>query len=79
MHTENIMSLNHQSYIDFKAISDAQKLCADEISTYSASATGLELREIDYHNGTILCDISTGIQRPVIPSTWKKTVFDTYH
>ena len=81
MPTETIMSLHHQSYIDFKAISEAQRVCPDEMATYRTSTTGLELRDVDYENGTILCDIrfSTGMQRPVIPSTWKKIVFNTYH
>ena len=59
-------------------MSEAQRVCPDEMATYRTSTTGLELCNVDHENGTILCDISTGMQKPVIPSTWQKIVFNTY-
>ena len=43
------------------------------------SATGLQLVDIHLGNSSILCDISTGKERPLLPPTWTKQAFEAVH
>ncbi len=67
--------------IDFRAMAQEQQ--ADpEIHAYRTAVTDLKFEDIpvdDSSGLTLLCDISTGKQRPVVPATWRRRVFDVVH
>ena len=51
------------------------------ITAVRTATTGLVIRDIplDNYGNSILCDISTGRPRPLVPDTWQRTVFDAVH
>ena len=51
------------------------------ITAVPTTTTGLVTRDIplDHYGNSILCDISTGRPRPLVPDTWQRTVFDAVH
>ncbi len=67
--------------VDFKAM--AQDQHADpETHAYRTAVTGLQFQDIpvDSSSGlTLLCDVSTGKQRPVVPKSWHRRIFDAIH
>jgi len=52
-----------------------------EMSTYRTAISGLVLEDIPFGTSgeTLLCDVSTGQPRPVVPTEWRRHVFDTVH
>ena len=64
--------------IDYYKLARDQKV-SDEIRAYKTAISGLNLKLISCGNYSMLCDTSTGFNRPVMPKKWKKTVFDTIH
>lgn len=53
----------------------------ESVQALRTASTGLKLQEISFDDGNrvILCDVSTGQQRPVVPKSWHKRVFDVIH
>lgn len=51
------------------------------MAAYRTATTGMVLEEIPFGptNTKLLCDISTGRPRPVVPTTWRRRVFDAIH
>ena len=45
-------------------------------SAFPTAITGLKLQQIQYSEGpdTLLCDVSMGKPRPVIPANWQRKV-----
>ena len=66
--------------LDYQAMSLAQQSDPD-VQTYRTAITSLRLEDVPFYNGsfTLLCDVSTGTQRPVVPESWRRLVFDTVH
>jgi cleavage and polyadenylation specificity factor subunit 1 len=64
--------------IDYRQLSREQSN-SPEIAAYRGAITGLVFEDIPFDDYTVLCDTSTGRNRPVIPSNWKRHVFDTIH
>ena len=66
--------------IDYEAMATAQ-LNDEEVQSLRTSETSLQLKDISYGtNGTtVLCDISTGRARPVVPKSWQRKMFDAIH
>ena len=65
--------------IDFQLLAKAQ---AEDVETdaYRTAVTGLQLEECPLEGGgTLLCDVSTGRPRPLVPAAWRKRVFDAVH
>ena len=65
---------------------DYQELARDqegdiEVQAYRTATTGLKVEDVPYSNGqfTVLCDTSLGRPRPVIPTKWRKRIFDITH
>ena len=52
---------------------------SDEIARYHTSTTGLILQDVAFGKSTVLCDISTGTPRPILPTSWTKPVFHNIH
>lgn len=66
--------------LDYQAMSLAQQSDPD-VQTYRTAITSLRLEDVPFSNGsfTLLCDVSTGTLRPVVPESWIRLVFDTVH
>ena len=41
--------------------------------------TGLQIIPYQIHNSTLLCDVSTGLPRPLVPRSFQRQVFKTIH
>ena len=52
---------------------------SDEMNSYRTVTTGLKLEDIDIGQSTLLCDTSLGTPRPILPTTWTRSVFDKIH
>ena len=65
---------------DYQAMSLAQQSDPD-VQAYRTAITSLRLEDVPFSNGsfTLLCDVSTGTPRPVVPESWRRLVFDTVH
>lgn len=63
--------------IDFKQIAADQKTC-DELGAH-LSSTSLKLQDIRLDDSSLLCDMSTGTPRPLIPINWRRRVFEACH
>jgi len=66
--------------IDFTAMTEAQQ-ADQEIIAYTTNDSGLSLQDIPFGpKDTILFnDISTDQHRPMVPSSFRQTVFDVVH
>ncbi|CAL8105367.1 unnamed protein product [Calicophoron daubneyi] len=73
-----INSLSSTFTIDLQAMANAQ-LTDSELPAWHASS--LKIRSFPLHttDGTILCDVSRDAPRPVVPLTFRKTVFNVLH
>ena len=65
---------------------DYQQLAQDqaedpEIQAYRTAPNSLKVSEVPWTNGsfTVLCDISLGKPRPVVPVAWRRHIFDIAH
>ena len=67
--------------IDFPAMAKAQQEDPQLTQLESSSHSSLSLKAIPLvmTDSTILCDVSTGIPRPLVPTSWRRTVFDSLH
>ena len=52
-----------------------------DVQAYRTAISGLQLEDIPFGTKgvTLLCDISTGQPRPVVPAGWRRQVFDLVH
>ncbi|CAI5671405.1 unnamed protein product [Oreochromis niloticus] len=66
--------------IDFDAMAADQRADPD-ILALRFEQTGLVLEDRAVWNGgpSLLCDVSTGRPRPVVPLSWRRRVFDSVH
>jgi len=66
--------------IDYTAMADSQA-SDPEITAYRTAISNLILEDIPFgpRSRTLLCDVSTGNARPIVPSTWRRRVFDAIH
>ncbi|KAJ8378300.1 hypothetical protein AAFF_G00244350 [Aldrovandia affinis] len=65
---------------------DIVRMAADqqadpEVQAYRTAISGLKLADIklDGAGASLLCDVSTGQPRPVVPAQWRRGVFDSVH
>ena len=63
---------------DFERLARHQKQ-SGEMSMYHNATTGLILQDVQIGKSTVLCDISTGTPRPILPTSWTKLVFHNFH
>ena len=75
-----INAVHSELAIDFAAMAAAQLDDAD-IATYKTCTTGLNLQPVPFGAAevTLLCDVSTGRPRPLVPATFRRAVFDVVH
>ena len=66
--------------IDHEAMAMAQKDDA-EVQAYRNTPSNLKLEDIPLRpeGATLLCDTSTGQARPIVPTTWRRKIFDVIH
>ena len=66
--------------IDYAAMAASQKEDPG-IHAYRTAITGLKLEDVPFgpRGITLLCDISTGHPRPIVPTGWRRKVFDLVH
>ena len=52
-----------------------------EMAAYHTATSGLLLQDVQFGptDTTLLCDISSGQPRPVVPAAFRRTVFDVLH
>ena len=69
-----------QEGIDFEAIAATQTTDSD-VQAYCTALSGLQLHDVPFGSkgNTILCDVSTGESRPVVPKGWRRWIFDVIH
>nr|CAB3249677.1 uncharacterized protein zf(cchc)-26 [Phallusia mammillata] len=65
--------------LDYSALAAAQ--VAPEVQAYRTAVTNLKLEDIQINPSgtTILCDVSSGSPRPIVPTSWQRKVFDIIH
>lgn len=66
--------------LDFKAIADAQR-SDDELRDLRTSTSSLSLTDVPlpFSSGTIVCDVSSGRNRPIVPSSYRRQIFAKLH
>ena len=66
--------------LDYRAMATIQQNDPD-IQNYCTAITNLRVEDVPFESGafTLLCDVSTGVARPIVPENWRKQVFDTVH
>ena len=66
--------------IDLIGMAQAQK-SDPAVQAYRTAITRLVLADVPISDSsvTILCDLSTGTPRPIVPPTWQRKVFDVIH
>ena len=52
---------------------------SEEIEAYRTSITSLELQDVPFQDVSLLCDVSLGKPRPVVPRSWTDQVFEVEH
>lgn len=64
--------------IDYAKMAEAQ--AADpETAAYRTSITSLRWQDVQLGDSTLLCDVSTGKPRPLVPREFRRQVFDVIH
>ena len=66
--------------VDYTAMA-ADQLLDSELQTFRTAVTGLRLEDVEFNDSgaTLLCDVSTGQPRPMVPTGWRRRVFDAIH
>ena len=66
--------------VDYSELAAAQDTDPD-VQAYRTAITNLKMADVPFSGGscTVLCDISTGSARPIVPEGWRRRIFDTVH
>ena len=66
--------------IDYTAMAQAQHASL-ELQAYPTAITNMQLANMPLHPSgpVLLCDISTGTPRPIVPTEFRRNVFETLH
>ena len=65
--------------IDFANIAAEQQADPQLTQPDKTASLKLQAMPIPATNATIICDVSTGVPRPYVPSKFRRTVFDSLH
>jgi hypothetical protein len=63
--------------LDYGELAAGQQGCP--LVEKAASASSLRIRPVEIGGVTLLCDLSTGAARPVIPAAHRRAVFNAFH
>ena len=69
---------NIQLGIDYCAMATDQRQDT-EVQSYQTATSSLKLRDVPFSGTTLLCDMSAGYARPIVPINWRRKVFDLIH
>ena len=74
-----INAFDQRQAIDFEGMAKAQE--GDQELSKLSSSTSLTLSRVPIPASTakLLCDLSTGVPRPVVPTSFRRAVFDSLH
>ena len=78
----NALCFGEPPVVDFVSMAKAQKLDPQIRALQSSPNTSLKIESVPIAcspTDTILCDTSTGTQRPLIPLDWRRVIFDSMH
>ena len=77
----NALITGQPPIVDFAAMAKVQATDLQIRALQSASSSPLVVKAIPLANSSdnLLCDVSTGIQRPLVPLQWRQTVFNSLH
>ena len=66
--------------VDYGKMADMQRQ-DPETKAYKTAVTALRWEEMEVDNGQrkLLCDVSTGVPRPLVPAAMRRDVFDLVH
>ena len=66
--------------VDYDTMAECQEKDSS-VQAYRTTTSGLQLVDVPFgpSGKTILCDISTGRPRPIVPVEWRRQVFDLVH
>lgn len=64
--------------IDYERLAADQAL-SDEVQSFKTANTGLVFESVRFQGTLVICDISTGKPRPLVPANWTRSVFDVVH
>lgn len=66
--------------VDYAAMAAAQVLDQD-VQAYRTAVSGLRLEDVTFQDcgASLLCDVSTGQPRPMVPRDWRRRVFEAVH
>ena len=75
-----INSISTEIAIDYTELAASQEN-DEEIRAYRTAVTGLKVEDITFgpQGKTLLCDVSLGHPRPIIPSSWRRRIFEAVH
>ena len=69
---------NIQQGIDYDALSREQQT-DHETDAYKTAVSNLIWEYVPINNTQVLCDVSTGRPRPLVPTTYRRKIFDVVH
>uniref|UniRef100_A0A1X7TI82 Peptidase A2 domain-containing protein n=1 Tax=Amphimedon queenslandica TaxID=400682 RepID=A0A1X7TI82_AMPQE len=75
----NNLGLTSPAIVDYQAMAMSQQEDDFLAQTSSDSSLCLQSVPLQYTSGTIVCDMSTGTPRPVVPRPFRQTVFKSLH
>ena len=75
----NAIHTDHCPIIDFADIAAEQKVDSELTQLGKTSSLKLQSLPIPASNTTIICDMSTGVPRPYVPSKFRRAIFDSLH
>ena len=65
--------------IDFVALAHDQATDSDTQRLLRDAHTGLRFSTVRVNDVDVICDVSSGRARPLVPETWRRRVFDAVH
>ena len=65
--------------IDFVALAQDQAGDADTQRLLTDGHTGLRFRTVRVNDIDLICDVSSGKARPLVPETWRRRIFEAVH
>jgi transposase InsO family protein len=72
-----VVQLADSAAVDYADMAAEQQRCA--ATQQLAEAASLQVVRVAMHGHNVLCDISTGTPRPLVPPKWQQAVFHSVH
>ena len=66
--------------LDYRKMAADQLTCS-EVHRLRAGGSSLRLADVHFDDAecSLLCDVSLGVARPIVPHSWRKRIFDIVH